>query len=1119
MKKCLLNFLGQKKCRETSLFFLAFCFLTFQSLGQITGKVVDENNEPLAGVNVIEKGTPNGTSTDFEGKYLLNGVNRGATLVFSYIGFEAQEIALGNRTVLDVTLVPDAAALDQVVVTALGITREKKSLGYAVAEIGGESMNKVTQENVLNAMAGKAPGVVINSAGGSAGSSVSMIIRGASSLSGDNQPLFVIDGVPVQNSFAGNASQIGDRNVVDYGNAISDLNAADIANVSILKGAGASALYGSRAGNGVVVITTKKGQKNQKMKVSLNSSVVFDQPYRFLKFHSRFATGVTPFTEAQWKQLTGGPLIIDEGSAARLGPELDIGQYAVQWNSPLDENGNPIPTPLVSHPNNVQNFVRTGVTNTNNVSISGGNASSTFRASYTNMNNSGIVPGSDYFRNTLNLSGKYDVSKKLSFSTNVNIGRSNSNNVPANNRGANPLEWAYKVSPHIDILDLKDYWEVKDIQQKQVPDHDNPYFLAYAVDNSFFRDRVFGNVALDYKLTDDLTLNFAYALDRYNEERQTVIPYSYSRNAKGTYGMEELSRSERNASVLLSYAKYFKHISFSASAGGNLMHQYGSTISNSSKSGGLVVPGLYNLSNILPSNLNYSSSLREKSIQSVYGTASVGFKDMVFVDVTGRNDWSSTLPEANRSYFYPSVSTSTLLNNIFDMGNNVDLLKLRLGWGQVGNDTDPYRLEATLRNAGAWGDVTRLSTSSVLLTPDLKPEIITSIEVGSDVIFYRNKFRMSATYYYSENKNQILPLSLPESSGYSSKLINAGLVSSRGFEFSIGGNLIAKQNLDWSLDLNYSFNRTRIEELAEGINYYNFWTDAKGGAYTWVGQDIGDIYDRKLITVEDPNSAYYGWPVLDNSGSWQSEGGVDNLVKIGNYNPKFIIGMQTALRYKSFSLSASLDWRQGGDFVSQTYRYAESDWATQRQLDDIINPNTINGSIAEYLKSNAESLIVNQTTRVGGPTPASGGYEFEYEGIPVGSGVFNPGVIPQYDGDGNFIGYFENLGGEGTRYIPMADNYPWDFTKAATFDASFIKLREITLSYQLPNKISEAMRLDNLTLSLFSRNVVLWTKANIGIDPERAFQPEGNGYFKQGIERYNVTPLVFPVGVKLSTNF
>lgn len=1106
----------------STLFTDVWAFQSDSDEAVVSGRIIDAfSNDPLPGVNIIVKGTLIGTSSNSNGEFSLDVPSLTDTLIVSFIGYATQEVNINGRSTINVQLESISQALDQVVVTALGISRQQQSLGYAVETVGGEEMNRVVQENMLNSLSGKVPGVTISSTGGAATSSVSMVIRGATSLSGDDQPLFVIDGVPISSSLSGNANQFGDRNVADYGNAISDLNASDIQEVSVLKGASAAALYGSRAGNGVVLITTKSGRKNQGMQVSVNTSTVVDRPYKFLKMHSTFATGVTPFTEEEWLAFTGGPLTIDEGSSARLGPQLDIGQKAIQWNSPLDENGDPIPTELVSYPNNMKNFVQNGITNTNNLAISGGSGNTSFRVSYTNMNNRGIVPNSDLFRNTLNVSGSYDYSPNLSFSTDINIGRSNSNNVPANNRGTNPLQAALEISPHINILDLQDYWVEgqEGVQQRSLPDHNNPYFMAYEVNNSFLRDRIFGNTAVDWKISPSFMANATYSLSSYNEERETDIPYSYTRNPNGIYGNQKLFGTEHNGSVSVSYEKDLEDFSLRSTIGGNTMYRYNSNMYAASGSGGLIIPELYNLSNIAPEDLEYGNNTSKKAIYSAYGIASLGYKDMLYLDVSARNDWSSTLPEDNRSYFYPSVSMSTLLNNIFNMSDSFNMLKLRAGWAQVGNDTDPYQLQQTLNNVGAWGDVTRLGTSSTLLSPDLKPEIITSVEVGTEWILFEGRFRFEGTYYETDNENQILPINLPESSGYSSKLVNVGQVSSRGFELSMGSTLLSSQDSRFDVDFNLSRNRTRIEELAEGMDYYEFWTDAKGGAYTWEGEDIGNIYDNQLVTVEDPDSEYYGWPVLDESGSWQAREGVDDLVKIGNFNPDFTLGMQTSFTYKNFTLSASLDWRQGGEFVSQTYRYTESNWASQRQLDEIINPDEVNGDITEYLRQNADDIIVNNTARVGGPTPEMGGYEMTYEGIPIGSGSFNPGVIAEYDNSGNLIGYTENLGGPGTRYIPIADNYPWDFTKTALFDASFVKLRELSLTYMLPQKWIQSLDMNNLAVTLYTRNIILWTKAGIGIDPERAFQPEGDGLFKQGIERYNINPFVMPLGIKLSANF
>jgi TonB-linked SusC/RagA family outer membrane protein len=1093
--------------------------------GKVTSKI---DGAALPGVSIVVKGSQLGTSTDATGNYSIN-VNEASkpVLVFSYIGHETQEVIVGNQSVIDVVLAEGVETLNETVVTALGLSREKRSLGYAVGEVSGKDISRVAQENVLNSLAGRVPGVTISSTGGT-GSSVSMIIRGATSLSSDNQPLFVVDGVPIANTL-NNVSQVGNDNRVDYGNAISSLNPDDIESVSILKGPNAAALYGSRAGRGVVLITTKTGSKSKKMTVSVNSNTVFDKPYKYLNMHHKFATGILPFTPDN-NPYPGGVLMIDEGSAGGVGPELDKGYKAIQWNSPKDANGNPIPTELVSHPDNVKNFVRTGITTTNGVAISNSNDLVTYRLSYSNMTNRGIIPNSDLFRNSLNINSAVKLAKKLTLSTNVDISRNNSNNRPATNRGTNPLQWAYAVSPHIDIRDLRNYWVPgqEGLQQlSQGPgDYNNPWFLAYEVNNSFVRDRVFGNLKADWQITPHLSLMGRYALDTYREQRETKIGNSYTNDSRGGYGVINLTRFERNADFLLSYKRDINNFSFSVSGGGNTRYQKNMDVNTASGNGtGLVIPGLYTLSNIAPQNLRFSSYLSERAVYSVYGLANIGFKDMVYLDLTARNDWSSTLPKANRSYFYPSASLSVLLNEVFRMPNQISLLKARGSWAQVGNDTQPYNLLATLGNSGAWDGITRLSKSGSILLPDLKPEIATSYEYGLDLNLYQNRVRMTATYYQVENRNQIIPTKLPGSSGFTSKNINAGLLVSKGLELTLGGTPIDKNGWRWDINANWSRNRTTIKSLSDGLEFYTLWTDAKGGAWTYVGDKIGDIYDNELVTVKDKSSPYYGYPILDENGSWQSISASKTRNKIGNFNPDFLMGLQTSLSYKGFTLNMSFDWRQGGDFVSQTYRYGESDLKSQRFLDNLINPNGMTGDqLRNYLVDNNKVVVTgNKFNIVGGPTKEYGGFPFEYGGNTYDYAVFNPGVIAQYNEAGEITGYTENLGGKDTKYIPYGDNYPWDFTRAATFDASFVKLREVSLGYDLPATFVKRLGLQNANIAVYSRNIILWTKAKIGIDPEQAFQQESGAQagtqFKQGIERYNVTPWVIPVGFKLGLTF
>lgn len=1102
----------------------------------VTGKVTSqEDGTTMPGVNIILKGTQKGTSTNASGNYTIEVSSPNTTLVFSFVGYDALEVPVGNRSVVDVTMLPGAENLKEVVVTALGIKREEKSLGYSVGKIDGKELSRVAQENVLNAMSGKVAGVTVSSTGGT-GSSVSMVIRGATSLGSDNQPLFVVDGVPLANTL-NNISQVGNDNRADFGNSISSLNPDDIESISILKGPSAAALYGSRAGHGVVLITTKNGAKAKKMTISITSNTVFDKPFKFLKWQTQFGPGQF---SAIPPSISGTPLsnpfgaLIQENVGATYGAALDKGYEEVQWNSPLGADGKPIKMPLVSHPNNVKNFVQTGITTTNGVSVSNSNDLFNYRLSYSNMQNRGIIPNSDLFRNTLNLSTSVKVSEKLRVSSNLDLSRSNSNNRPAGNRGSNPLQWAYAVSPHTDIRDLENYWlpGQEGLQQRSQFKgiYNNPYFLANEVNNSFVRDRIFGNVRADWQITPEFSVMGRYALDTYNENREMKIANSYTNDPRGAYGLINLANFESNVDFLATYKKDLKDFDFSVSVGGNSRYQKGSNVTNATKGGtGLIVPGVFNIQNIAPANLDYKSSWFQRAMYSVYGLANLGFKDMIFLDVTARNDWSSTLPAANRSYFYPSASLSLLVNEMIPLPTQISMLKLRTGFAQVGNDASPYQLLGTLGNAGTWDGIPRLSSPGTLLIADLKPEIVTSYESGIDLNLFKNRVRFSGTYYTVENRNQILSAKLPPSSGYSSKNINAGLLVSKGFELSLGGTIVDKNNWRWDLNTNWTRNRTTIKSLSDDLPYYTLWTDAKGGAWTYVGEQIGDIYDAKIVTVENKESPYYGYPVLDQTGKWQSIDAINTRNKIGNFNPKFIMGMQTSVSYKGFSLSLSFDWRNGGDFVSQTYRYGEENGQSQLFLDKLINPNGLTGqALRDYLVANQDELIRingNYFPLVGGPTPDYNGYPFKYGPytLPHG-GVFIPGVIATgFDANGNPTGYKENLGGAGTTILPFAGSTAWSFTRAFLYDASFLKLREITIGYDLPQKFLKKVGVQSANFSVYSRNIILWTAAKINIDPENAFQPEagvqGGSQFKQGIERYNVNPWVIPVGFKLGLTF
>ncbi len=1109
----------------------------------VTGRVISqEDEEGIPGVNVVIKGTTQGTVTDINGNFKIDVPDASAVLVFSSVGFVTQEIPVGNQSEIFVNMAPDVKALQEVVVTALGIERNEASLGYSVGKVEGDQLTHVVQENVLNGLAAKIPGVTINSTSGP-GSSVSMVIRGASSLTSDNQPLFVVDGVPMNNTL-NNVTQMADRAPVDYGNAISDINPEDIESISVLKGPSAAALYGSRAGNGVVLITTKSGKKSKGVGVSITSNTVFDKPYKYLGIHNWFANGKRPYTQDNRPNNGLDYYSVPAGDSYWVGPELDKGMMAYQWPY-FNESGELEARPLVSHPDNPKEFFKTGFTTTNGIALSNSSEKVTYRLSFNNMMSQGVIPNSDLHRNTISLNSTFNILKNLQLSSSINYSNTGADNRPAGNRGANPMNALYNVNSFIDINDLKNYWwPGKEGFQQNGPYNlvvnsdgtygvndmqNNPYFLAYQVNNPFNRERIYGNMKLNWQFAKDFSAFIRYNLDQYTETRETKIAPSYSKEPNGFYGIVDLFRREQNADFLVTYKKVTNDWDISASVGGNWRFDYYSHLQTQAKrrGSGLVVPGIYSISNIAQDNLLYYSGYSEKLVYSLYGLVSVGFKNAIYLDLTGRNDWSSTLPEDNRSYFYPSASLSVLLDEVIDFGKSVSLFKLRGGWAQVGNDTSPYRLLSTMYNAGNWGNQTRLGTSGTILLPDLKPEIQTSWEVGTDLAFFQNRLRFEITYYQADNRNQILNIGLPPSSGWSSKQINAGLLESKGVEIGLGGTPVSTSDWNWDINFNFSKNKTIIKELYEGFDYIRLWSDAKGGAYSWVGDPVGQMIDRAMVRVKDPTSPYYGWPIIDDEGwedsdrTLQDENGNRVAPVIGNFNPDFIIGTQTTLSFKRFVLNMSIDWRKGGQFVSQTLRYGESDLHTERWFNKVHNFSNID-NIPQYLKDHADEYLLpggEFFVLIGGPTEERGGFEFTEDGITLHDGVFMPGVVGHYEDD-KFVMERENLGDENTPLIRIQDYYGWSYTRTATFDADFIKLREVSLGYTFPN----IKGIQNLFVSLYSRNIILWTKAGIAVDPELAFQPEGGTQpsgiqFKQGIERYNVAPWTFPIGIKLNITF
>jgi len=1017
------------------------CTVTVDAYSQtrtVSGKITDAAGQAITGASVIEAGTMNGAISDIDGSYSLK-VKDGASIEVSFIGYTTQVIPVSGRNVVNVVLEEDSVMLAETVVTALGIKRSEKALGYAVSKVGDESLAVAKSSNMMTSLAAKVPGMNVRAASNDPGATVMINIRGQRSLSGDNQPLIVLDGVPVNNSVANTANNytLNNRRIVDYGNPISDINSDDIESVSVLKGAAAAALYGSRAGNGVILITTKTGAAKKGIGVTVNESIAFDRAYMFPHIQNTFGAG--GYTETT-----------DVLSDASWGPRLDTGAKYVQWDSPLDSNGDPIPTPWVSYPNRIKDFFETGFTNTFNVALTGANDKGNFRLSYTNMDNTGIVPNTDLKRNNINLTAGYNFRPNFRVTTSVAYTNNKSDNRPTFNRDS-PLYMVYRQPANIDIQKLKDYWVegYEGIQQlSPVPGgNDNPYFLCYEDLNGFKRDRITGNVQLTWDITDWLTLMGRTGIDFYNEQRESRSAFSTSRFVNGAYSIGHAYFKEQNTDFLLTARKSIPDWDFSASVGANRMDQESSNSTLAANR--LVMPAVYNISNAAAGYVQNNSSAEKfrKRINSVYAMAQITYKNFVFLDLTARNDWSSTLPADNNSYFYPSASLSVLMSDIlgWKAADKLSYWKLRGNISQIGTDADPYVLQNTV-SLSTWGSANQAEQQKSLKNNNLKPEISTSFEVGTEMRFFAGRVGFDFTWYLTNTKNQIMDLATTMASGYSSKIINAGCIQNKGFELSLFATPISGA-FTWDIVANISRNRNKVVELTDGIEEINIGGAEGVNYYARVGDQLGDMYARTYEKV--PDGEHAGEPVVTDDGEYNR---LPTYEVIGNYNPDFMVGLTNTFSYKNFTLTALIDWRQGGDFYSYLIKNLLSDGRT-------------------------ESTLFGRDAETGGLAWVDGGIS-RHDGM----------IVPGWRKDGsNWVA---------NDIITSPENYYgtvyWDFNEFSTFDASYVKLREVALDYRIPRKYIEKFHIDGLSVGIWGRNLLTWTAAGEGVDPETATNYTGS---------------------------
>ncbi len=1003
----------------------------------IDGSVVDAQTNPIPGVNVLVKGTNQGTISDIDGKYRITVTNDAEALVFSFVGYETLVVPIGTQSIIDVDLTEDARQLGEVVVTALGVERETKALGYAVEEVQGTSITQARETNLVNSLSGRVAGVNVTGSSTTVGGSARITIRGESSLNiNKNQPLFIVDGVPINNNVVGSS---GSGNLeTDYGNGAGEINPDDVESISVLKGPNAAALYGSRAANGVIIITTKSGKNNKGLGVSVNSTATFENPLRLPDWQDQYGQGnrgAFSFADGEGGGIADG---VDES----WGPRLD-GQLIPQFDSPRNvpgfrggdvdvaPDGSTItPTPWLANPDNVTGFFETGLTLTNNVAVSGGNESGNFRLSYTNLDQVGMLPNTDLRRNTVLFSGGYKLSEKLKADATVNYIRSRSDNRPSISYGTESLMYLWVwYGRQINTDNLRNYWQPGLEGQQQFNYnynyHDNPYFTSYENTNGQSKDRLLGNISLTYDFTDNLSLLVRSGTDFYRELRDRKRAFSTQRFPFGMYREDNIFFEERNTDFLLSYNKTLNETwSLGASFGGNRMSQtyeYNELVAPQ-----LSIPEVYNFGNSRVA-LQAQEFVDRKRINSLYGLINLGYQNVLFLDFTARNDWSSTLPADNNSYFYPSVSASAVISDMVELPSAFAFAKLRASWAQVGNDTDPYSLRNVYNFLQPIGDFQRVTESSVIRNPNLKPEIVSSFEVGTDLRFFGGRLGLDFTYYNMNSRNQILRIDVDRTSGYGQNVINAGEIQNRGVELMLTGTPVELSNgLRWDVNLNWTRNRGKVVELTEEIPSYRIAGNRGATILAVPGERMGDIYGSVFQRHE-------GEIVYSESGFPLRTSDIEN---IGNYNPDWMLGINNSISFKGFNLGVLLDIRQGG-------------------------------------------VIVSQTTWIGRNAGQLEGTVLGRENGLVGDGV----IVTQRDESGNITEVRPN------DVVVAARDWNYQYfrrennVEAAAWDASFTKLREVRFGYTFPNTLFGSTPFRDVSLSVVGRNVALWTQ-NPHFDPE-----------------------------------
>jgi TonB-linked SusC/RagA family outer membrane protein len=1031
----------------------------FAQTRTLTGKITSKSdNKPLAGTKVQLKGTTRGAISDRDGNYSIT-VSEGSTIVFSNVGFLRREIRVPAEGVLNVELAFDDVLLDEVVVTALGVERDRRSLGYSVGTVQGESLTQAREMNVANALVGRVAGVRVNIAPTGAGGSSRVVIRGEKQLQANNQPLYVVDGIPIDNESPNQAGQFGGT---DFGDGISSINPDDIETMTVLKGAAASALYGTRAQNGVIVITTKKGYARDGIGVEYNGNLTFENPLVLPDYQNEYGhgdRGVVPAMQA-------GVLLLGTNS----------------WGARLD--GSPqtffdgVVRPYVAQPNNIRDFYQTGRTLTNTVALSGGNQAANFRFSASNMDNVGIIPNTSFQRLTLTLRGQATLGERLTADVKANYIREYAPNRPSLSDAAdNPARSLNAIPRSVDINLLRDYRNPTptsnlDIQRRwQTRDNfsPNPFWSVFENRNPSTRDRLIAAASLKYQIADPLSVQVRAGRDAYNYRQAQIDPQGTLNKPDGDIVERNIFQEEINSDFLITYDQSLTDdFRLTVNAGGNILFRKNEQFSILGSQ--FISRDFLAVTNTLVREAGYS--LNQKQINSFYGSATLAFKDYLFLEVTARNDWSSTLPGANNSYFYPSVNATFNFSQALSLPSEISFGKIRASFAQVGGDTDPYQLQLLYSYAALPYTAGRNTNMVLAQAPQfnipngtLKPTISNNFEAGLEMKFFDGRLGFDVTYYQQDVRNQIIPISISPATGFTGALINAGRMTNEGIEVLVTGTPVRTPEFTWETSINLARNWNLVAELYPGIRNLDIGAARVGATVLAVERQAYGVI-RGTAYLRDSSQA--GFPIVYNATTGLP---LPNPIQkdLGNAIPNLIGGFSNTFSFAGFTLGALIDFRVGGQIYSLT---------------------------------NANSYITGQNK---GTIP---GREGARPDSILAVGVMNTGTTAA------------------PVYVPNTRRaYVQDFwsayggiTENFMYDASFVKLREITLGYSFN---AAALRdtfvgsfLTGIRVSVVVRNAAILFSRIPNVDPESNYS-NGNA---QGLE-YNTLPSTRSYGVNLTLKF